>query len=104
MINYYGKFVPNLSTLVHPLNALLKANLSWNWDQEWEETFKAAKQQLSSSPVLAPYNPKLPICLKGDSSSYRFGAILSHVLLDRTEHSVACASQTLKPSERNYNA
>ena len=25
LINYYGKFIPNLSTTLHPLNALLRA-------------------------------------------------------------------------------
>ena len=37
MINYYKKFVPNLSTDVHPLNALLKAGQSWKWDQACED-------------------------------------------------------------------
>ena len=29
LVHYYGKFLPNLSTLLHPLNSLLKD------DQEW---------------------------------------------------------------------
>lgn len=69
MINYYGKFVPNLSILVHPLHVLLKAGQSLKWDQACEEAFQAAKLQLSSSPVLVHYNPKLPIRLAGDASS-----------------------------------
>ena len=26
LLNYYGKFMPNLATLIHPLNSLLKTN------------------------------------------------------------------------------
>lgn len=26
LTNYYGKFIPNLATILHPLNALLQAN------------------------------------------------------------------------------
>ena len=26
LLHYYGKFMPNLATLIHPLNSLLKAN------------------------------------------------------------------------------
>ena len=102
MINYYGKFIPNLSTLLHPLHALLKDAQSWKWDQECDDAFQAAKQQLSSTPVLVHYDPKLPIRLAGDTSNYRIGAVLSHVLPNGTEHPIAYASRTLKPSERNY--
>ena len=70
--------------LVQSLNALLKAGQSWKWDQACEEAFQAAKQQLSSSPVLVHYNSKLPIRLAGDASSYGIGAVLSHVLPDGT--------------------
>ena len=29
LLHYYGKFLPNLSSLLHPLNRLLKANARW---------------------------------------------------------------------------
>ena len=28
LLHYYGKFIPNLATLIHPLNSLLKASIS----------------------------------------------------------------------------
>ena len=31
MINYYGKFIPNLSSIYHPLNNLLWARQKWKW-------------------------------------------------------------------------
>ena len=31
LLNYYGKFMPNLSTLLHPLYALLQQNQPWVW-------------------------------------------------------------------------
>ena len=33
MINYYGKFLHNLSTQLHPLHALLKHGAKWDWSQ-----------------------------------------------------------------------
>ena len=30
LLHYYGKFVPNLSTLIHPMNELLLKNAKWH--------------------------------------------------------------------------
>lgn len=36
MINYYGKFVPNLSTILSPLYALLKKNVNFFLSEQCE--------------------------------------------------------------------
>ena len=102
MLNYYGKFLSNLSTLVHPLNELLKTGHRWEWRPDCDKAFQEAKRQLSEAPVLVHYDPVLPIRLAGDASSYGLGAVLSHVFPDGTEHPIAFASRTLQPSELNY--
>ena len=37
--NYYGKFLPNLSTYLAPLYGLLKKNSRWMWGPEQKEAF-----------------------------------------------------------------
>ena len=39
LLHYYGKFVPNIATLIRPLNSLLKTNVPWNWSKECEQAF-----------------------------------------------------------------
>ena len=34
MLHYYGKFLPNLATKLHPLNQLLRADQEWTWTSE----------------------------------------------------------------------
>lgn len=102
MLNYYGKFIASLSTLLQPLNQLLQANRKWRWSDDCEKAFTEAKEKLAAAPVLTHYNPELPLRLAGDASSYGIGAVLSHVLPDGTEHPIAYASRTLTSSERNY--
>ena len=29
LLNYYGRFIPNLSSIIHPLNALLSHDATW---------------------------------------------------------------------------
>ena len=43
MLQYYGKFLPNLSTLLHPLNNLLREGVSWSWQPECQKAFESAK-------------------------------------------------------------
>ena len=52
--------------------------------------------------MLAHYDPDLPIKLDCDASAYGIGAVVSHVLPDKTERSIAYASRTLTSSEKNY--
>ena len=78
LINYYGKFVSNLSTLVRPLNSLLQRNKKWKWSQECSQAFSQAKQALSSASILAHYDPSLPLTMAGDASAYGIGAVISH--------------------------
>ena len=102
LLNYYAKFIPNLASLLHPLHSLLQHKKTWKWTKECKEVFRKAKEQLSSAPVLAHYNPQLPLQLAGDASSYGVGAVLSHKYPDGSERPIAYASRTLLPSERNY--
>ena len=67
--------MPNLVTLIHPLNSLLKTNTLWNWSKECERTFNEAKDKLTSAAVLAHYDPKLPLHLEGDASAYAVEAV-----------------------------
>ena len=33
LLSYYRKFIPNLSTLLTPLYALLKKDVPWSWQE-----------------------------------------------------------------------
>ena len=100
MVNYYGKFLQNLATLVNPLNNVLRDGQACEWTKECATVFQETK--LTSAPVLVHYDTKLPVCLAGHASSYGIGAVLSQVLTDGSEQPVAIASQDLHPIEKNY--
>ena len=103
LLHYYGKFMPSLATLLHPLNALLKAGHKWAWTQECARAFESTKKLLAAAPVLAHYDPSLPMKMAGDASAYGIGAVISHVFPDGQERPIAFASRTLTATERNYS-
>ena len=102
MLNFHGKFILNLSSILEPLHSLLKNYVVWKWEVEQQEAFDKAKDQLQSSDVLVHYDPEKELVVSCDASPYVVGAVLAHVMEDGSERTVAYASNTLSTAERNY--
>ena len=60
LLHYYGKFLPNLATLLHPLNNLLKTGQKWAWTQEclqrWALLLSAYAYDIEFKPTLQHAN------------------------------------------------
>ena len=96
LLNYYRKFLPNIASILHPLNELLRANQPWEWTSEQAQAFQKAKNLVNYLQSTSPlYNPDLPIKMAADSSAYGIGAVISHVFPDGREKPIAFASRTL---------
>ncbi|XP_076544259.1 uncharacterized protein LOC143305275 [Osmia lignaria lignaria] len=102
-VNYYGRFIENLSSLLFPLYELLSDRVPFKWTKECEKAFLDAKCQFKSNKVLAHFNPQLPLIVATDASSYGVGAILSHKYPDGSERVLQYASQTLSKTQRRYS-
>lgn len=103
LLNYYGKFLPNLSTLLHPLYQLLNKSARWEWTKKCEEVFIKSKNLLLESTVLIPFDPKLEIIVTADASPYGVGAVVAHRMQDGSERPIAFGSRTLTPCEMKYS-
>jgi len=102
MVNQLGKYVPNLSTIVKPLNDLLQKNQVFVWDTPQREAFKEVKRILTTEPVLATFDSNLPTKISADSSSCGLGAGLFQTGKDGVARPVMYASRTLSPAETRY--
>ena len=100
LINYYGKFICNLSTLLQSLNALVQTGTGSSWSTKCEKEFQEAKKQIAYAKALTHYDPTLPIKLVADVSAYGIGVVISHRMPDGTERPIAFASRTLTAGER----
>ena len=99
LLNYYGNFIPNLSTLLQLLHELPRKGVKWAWTEESEKAFVCSKSELVTDKVLVPYDEKILAC---DASPYGVGVVISHVMDDGEERPIAFASRTLTKGERNY--
>lgn len=101
-VNYYGKFVPNLQSMLHPLYKLLQKGVKFDWSVECDKCFQTVKKSLENSTILARYDPTKPLTIVCDASPYGVGAILN-VIEDGVERPCFMASTSLNQAERNYS-
>ena len=76
MINYIGIFIPNLATTMKPINDLLKKDVQWLWGPVQVKAFAEVKQALVNAMTLTFYDPRKPITVSADASSFGIGAVI----------------------------
>ena len=92
LLNYYRKFLPNLSALLCPLHFLLQASTKWSWTLAHTKAFEEAKHLLSSSKVLVHFDPAKRAVLSCDASARGLGAVLAQLQNDGSEQPIAYTS------------
>ena len=53
VLNWFRKFMPNVSELTHPLNKLLHKGTPWSWSTECQTAFEKLKDSLSEDTLIA---------------------------------------------------
>ncbi|MFH4974310.1 hypothetical protein AB6A40_001019 [Gnathostoma spinigerum] len=101
-VNYYGRFIAELSDKCEPLNGLRWKGAKFKWSQDCERAFERLKSELAGAVVLVHYDPKLPLVLATDALIYGVRAVLMHRYADGTEKPIAHASKTLTAAEKKY--
>ena len=97
MINFLGKYAPNLSDTLKPMNELLQKDRVWAWGPPQVQALSKVKEMLTQSPTLAFFDLNKPVTVSADASSYGIGGVLL-----QEDRPIAFCSRTLTSSERNY--
>ena len=96
-VNYFAKFIPNMSTIMLLIRDILKKEIPFYWDLTQEESFSKLKNILSSTPVLTFYDVNKPVIISCDASQSGFG-----VLLLQDGKPVAYVSRAISSTEKCY--
>jgi hypothetical protein len=124
-LGYYRRFIKYFSKIAQPLNELLKGYtyqktgkstkrvsidhacikqpFGTHWTPVCEQALLILKTAITSAPILAMADPRLPYELHTDASRLGLGAAL-YQREDGYLRSVAFESRALSSSERNYPA
>ena len=70
LITFNARFLPALSTMLHPLYQLLRNDTPWRWSKDCQQAFDKAKSSVSQAPALAHYDVTKPIKLYCDTSPW----------------------------------
>lgn len=109
LANYYRKFVPDFSSIIEPINRLLKKNCKFVWTEQCENSFQLIKAKIMSPQILAFPDFEKPFVLTTDASNIALGAVLSQKendkcnFLEEIDRPVAFASRLLNGAEKNYH-
>lgn len=108
LINYIGKWIPNLATLTEPLRKLLRLKLAKNtpiskyWAQEQIESFNKLKVVLTNLPELGYYDPADRTQVIADASPVGLGAVLIQFDSKDRPRIIAFGNKSLTDPEKRY--
>ena len=78
MVNYMGTFIPNLSHHTEPLQAMLKKDNVFHWEEQQTWSFQQVKTLIvkANTTPLRYYERNLPVTVQADASLRGMGACL----------------------------
>ena len=68
LVTQLAAYHPHLRPIMAPLRGLLSPQKVWQWLDEHQLAFEATRKALSSTPILAHFDPQLPTQLWTDAS------------------------------------
>jgi len=102
MTNHLSKFVPNLADRTKALRDLLVKDKEWVWGTPQQQAFEDLNHVLTSTPMLALFNPSSYTVVSADASSYGLGAVLLQKQSHGELNPVAYISCSMTSTEQRY--
>jgi transposase InsO family protein len=103
-VNYYAKFIPDLSSHARPLAKITSEMVEFKWGPAQEEAFQKLKILIAQEVTLAFPVDGLPFTITSDASNYAVGAYLSQTDPEtKKERPIMFLSKALDPAQSKYS-
>ena len=102
LVNYCGRFIPDLATISEPLRYLTKSGTPFVFGGEQRKAFQELKERLASAETLGYFDKDAPTQVIADASPVGLGAVLSQRQKDGPRV-ISYASRSLTDTERRYS-
>ena len=97
MVNFYRRFLPNLSRISAPINNLTKKDTPFIWDKSCQDSFSEIKKLIASDIALHHFDPSAPATVTSDASEQGWASSLA-----QDSKIIAFASGTFSPAQSKY--
>lgn len=101
LVNYLGKYIPDLATLTTKLLELLCKNSRFHWERKQQEAFRKIKDILGNPSNLSYYSSMDKTVLIADASPTGLGAVLIQER-DGKKRVICFISKGLSETEKAY--
>ena len=92
--SWYRKFIKDYVQISEPLTRLTRKGVSFSWKDQQEEAFQTLRTALTTAPILAYPDFKLPFVIQTDASQTGLGAVVTQTQ-NGQERVIAYASRVL---------
>ena len=114
IINYLGKFSPDMARVCEPLRKLTSCKSAWNWNESYQQTYNKAKSNIKKDMCMKFYNENKELFLETDASGVGLRAALLQLRDNTTWQQgtapdntmlwpIAFASKSLTGAESGYS-
>ena len=100
---YLHKYSRNYAEMTVHLSCLLKKNVKWSWNADFQGSFEGIKQGLMQTPILEIAYQDRPFHVVCDASDFAIGCALMQFDTDGAERVICYQSLQLQADERNYS-
>ena len=101
IVSQLGRFIPHMAEKTKPLRDLLSKKSQPHWGQAQQESLNKLKDEVTSTPVLAHYDPQKATILSADASSFGLGATLLQEQDNKEKKPVAYTSRFMTNTEQD---
>eukprot|EP00253_Pinus_taeda_P025447 PITA_25447 len=102
-IGYYKKFIKEYSEIITSMEKLMKKDVMFCWDEDYQCSLDVLKEKMVTSPILVFPDWKKKFHVHVYASCIVLGAVLMQAVEEEISHLITNVNRKLSKAEKNYS-